>query len=101
MKLVSALVISAFIATPALAGIRISWSDLDLSTTTGAQAFHGRIEDAASRACRSVRKQNSRIPDTFNCKAAFHEEALSLMPEPARVAYLGALSRLAAQRARR
>ena len=94
MKMIfSAALLFAHIALPASAGTRISWSDLNLSTTSGADALHQRIEDAAGKACRFARKWNSRVPDTQNCRTDFRDEAMSLMPDHARSAYTAARSR--------
>ena len=71
---------------------RISWGDLDLSSTTGADAFDARVSAAAARMCRGAKRPGSRINDRAFCRAAFHDEAVRQLPRSAQAAY--ALSRL-------
>ena len=75
-------------STPVAAGERIVWHDLDLNTPEGAQALHGRIDAAARRACAFSLRPERRIYDTHRCRAAFHAEAMELMPERPRTLYL-------------
>lgn len=71
---------------------RVQWSDLDLATAAGADAFDARLAAAARRMCRDARRPGSRIGDRDYCLAAFRSEAVRQLPGARQVDY--ALSRL-------
>lgn len=85
-----ALLGGALISSPAVSGVRIAWNDLDISTPSGARTLHERIDREARRACAFSLRRHQRIFDSRGCRAKFHEEAVSLMPERARETYLAA-----------
>ena len=95
---------AALIAVPVLAiagsaaagQARIAWGDLDLSTRAGADAFDARVEVAARRLCRDVRRPGSLISDRAACHAAVRDEAVSLLPDGAQVDYAQTRASLAA-----
>lgn len=71
---------------------RIVWSDLDLSSAAGADAFDTRVEAAARKLCRTARSPGRLVNDRAWCRAAVRAEAVRLLPGRAQVDY--ALSRL-------
>lgn len=71
---------------------RIAWSDLDLSSAAGAEAFDARVEAAARKLCRNARTPGRLVNDRAWCRAAVKAEAVRLLPGRAQVDY--ALSRL-------
>ncbi len=71
---------------------RIAWSDLDLSSAAGAEAFDARVEAAARKLCRNARTPGRLVNDRAWCRAAVQAEAVRLLPGRAQVDY--ALSRL-------
>lgn len=71
---------------------RIAWSDLNLASAAGAEAFDARIDRTARRMCRGVLRPGSRINDRGWCMAAVRREALGALPGVAQVDY--AMSRL-------
>ena len=95
MKILASLTAVALLLTAGAASAqdaRIAWGDLDLSTAAGADAFDARVETAARKMCRDVRRPGSRISDQSFCRAAARNEAIRLLPGAAQVDY--ALSRL-------
>lgn len=95
MKILASLTAAALLLTAGAASAqdaRIAWGDLDLSTAAGANAFDARVETAASKMCRDVRRPGSRISDQSFCRTAARNEAIRLLPGAAQVDY--ALSRL-------
>nr|WP_314433069.1 UrcA family protein [uncultured Brevundimonas sp.] len=71
---------SAAAATPL--EVRVAYGDLDLSSRAGATAFDARVRKAANRLCRNVR-----AIERSACRNSVQEEALSLLPDPARTDY--------------
>jgi len=95
MKVLASLAVVAALATagPTSAqDARVAWGDLNMSSAAGADAFDARVEAAARRLCRNVRKPGSLISDRAFCRAAVQAEAVRLLPGPVQVEY--ALSRL-------
>lgn len=90
MKLLPIFVACLVGAGPAAAEVRIAWSDLDLTTASGAAALDARIESAARRTCRSATRTGSRIPDVAFCKEAFRAEAVRQLPAQSRADYAAA-----------
>lgn len=66
---------------------RIAWTDLNLTTAAGADAFDARVEAAADTLCRDARRPGSRLADRSFCRAAVQTEALRRLPAAARVDY--------------
>lgn len=91
-SLAAALTVALVAGSASANEARISWGDLDLSSVTGAVAFDARIERAADRLCRGVKRPGSRINDRAFCRAAVRAEAVRQLPGPVQVDY--ALSRL-------
>jgi UrcA family protein len=82
----------AVAAVPAAAqvrgdGYRVTWNDLDLTTTAGAQELDRRIDRTARRACRGARTTGSNISDMGFCRAAFRTEVMNGMSQRARQDY--------------
>ena len=71
---------------------RIGWTDLNLASVAGADAFDARVDAAARRMCRDARRPGSRLSDRTFCQAAVRSEAIRQLPGMAQVDY--ALSRL-------
>lgn len=88
----AALAVAVATAGAASAETRIAWSDLDLSSPTGAAAFDARVDAAARRACRKARAPGRLVSDRDFCVAAVREEALRALPSHGRFDY--ALARL-------
>ena len=91
-SLAAALTVALVAGSASANEARISWGDLDLSSVTGAAAFDARIERAADRLCRGVKRPGSRINDRAFCRAAVRAEAVRQLPGSVQVDY--ALSRL-------
>lgn len=66
---------------------RIAFGDLDLASAAGAAAFDARIERAADRMCRDVRRPGSRLSDRDFCRTAVRAEAVRQLPGRAQVDY--------------
>ncbi len=90
-SLTAALVLTAAAGSASAQDARIAWSDLNLSTAAGADAFDARIDAASNKACRDARRPGSRLSDRSFCRAAFQSEALRRLPAAAQAEY--ALSR--------
>lgn len=91
-SLAAALTVALAAGSASASEARISWSDLDLATVTGAVAFDARVERAADRLCRGAKRPGSRISDRAFCRAAVRAEAVRQLPGAVQVDY--ALSRL-------
>lgn len=91
-SLAAALAVSLAAGAASAQEARIGWGDLDLSSAAGADAFDARVEAAADRLCRGVKRPGSRINDRAFCRAAVRDEAVRLLPGAAQVDY--ALSRV-------
>ncbi|GEM_PF-547663 len=68
---------------PAFAGekeARIPFSDLNLSTTRGADVLDVRIDQAARDLCRDARRPGGRISDRAWCQAAVRAEVMRQLP---------------------
>ncbi|WP_291840073.1 UrcA family protein, partial [Brevundimonas sp.] len=81
-------------ASASAADARIGWSDLNLASVAGADAFDQRVEAAARALCRDARRPGSRLDDRAFCEAAVRREAVRQLPGAAQVDY--AASRRAA-----
>ena len=90
--LTTALTVSLAAGAASAHEARIPWSDLDLSSASGADAFDARVSAAARRMCRGVTRPGSRINDRAFCRAAVRTEAVRQLPGAVQVDY--ALSRL-------
>lgn len=69
------------------ANARINWSDLNLSTVAGGDAFDQRVEAAARTLCRDARRPGSRLSDRAFCEAAVRREAVRQLPGAAQIDY--------------
>lgn len=92
-SLTAALVLAAAGAASA-AEARFGWSDLNLASVAGGNAFDQRVETAARSLCRDARRPGSRLSDRAFCEAAVRREAVRQLPGSAQVDY--AASRRAA-----
>lgn len=90
-SLAAALTLSLAAGATSAQEARIPWSDLDLSSAAGADAFDARVAAAASRLCRDARRPGSRISDRASCRAAVRTQAVRQLPGAVQVDY--ALSR--------
>ena len=91
-SLVAALTVGLAAGAASAQEARISWSDLDLSSAAGADAFDARIAAAARKLCRSARSPGRLINDRAWCRAAVQAEAVRQLPGRVQVDY--ALSRV-------
>lgn len=91
-SLTTALVLAAA-GSASAATARIGWSDLNLATVAGGNAFDQRVEAAARTLCRDARRPGSRLSDRAFCEAAVRREAIRQLPGAARIDY--AASRVA------
>lgn len=69
---------------------RIAYSDLDLSTVAGADAFDARVTAAARKMCRGARRPGSLQSDRDFCRSAVQSEAMRGLPTAARADYASA-----------
>ena len=90
----TAVLILATAGATSAADARIGWSDLNLASAAGADAFDQRVEAAARTLCRDARRPGSRLNDRAFCEAAVRREAVRQLPSAAQVDY--AASRRAA-----
>ena len=90
----TAVLVLATAGAASAADARIGWSDLNLASVAGADAFDQRVEAAARTLCRDARRPGSRLNDRAFCEAAVRREAVRQLPGAAQVDY--AASRRAA-----
>ena len=83
----TAVLVLAAAGSAAAADARIGWSDLNLSTVAGGDAFDQRVEAAARTLCRDARRPGSRLSDRAFCQAAVRREAVRQLPGAAQVDY--------------
>jgi len=90
MKILASLTAVLVLATAgsaSAANARIGWSDLNLATVAGGDAFDQRVEAAARSLCRDARRPGSRLSDRAFCEAAVRREAVRQLPGVARIDY--------------
>ena len=83
----TAVLVLAAAGTASAADARVGWSDLNLATVAGGDAFDQRVEAAAQTLCRNARRPGSRIDDRAFCQAAVRREAVHQLPGAAQVDY--------------
>lgn len=87
LAFLSAVLVLAAAGSVSAADARIGWSDLNLSTVAGGDAFDQRVEAAGRTLCRDARRPGSRLSDRAFCQAAVRREALRQLPAAAQVDY--------------
>lgn len=86
-SLAAILIVSAAAGAASAQEAHIGWSDLNLSTAAGADAFDARVEAATRRICLRATRPGSRISDRDFCRVAARNEAVRQLPGAARVDY--------------
>ncbi len=83
----TAVLVLAAAGSASAANARIGWSDLNLATVAGGDAFDRRVETAARTLCRDARRPGSRLGDRAFCESAVRREAVRQLPGAARIDY--------------
>lgn len=83
----TAVLVLAVAGSASAADARIGWSDLNLATVAGGDAFDARVDVAAQTLCRDARRPGSRLSDRAFCQAAVRREAVRQLPGAAQVDY--------------
>jgi UrcA family protein len=83
----TAVLVLAAAGSASAADARIGWSDLNLSSVAGGNAFDQRVEVAARNLCRGARRPGSRLSDRAFCEASVRREAVRQLPGAAQVDY--------------
>jgi UrcA family protein len=83
----TAVLVLAAAGSASAADARIGWSDLNLATVAGGDAFDQRVDGAARTLCRDARRPGSLISDRASCQAAVRREAVRQLPGAAQVDY--------------
>lgn len=86
-SLAAILIVSTAAGAASAQEARIGWSDLNLATATGADAFDARVENATRRMCLRARRPGSLLSDREFCRTAARAEAVRQLPGAARVDY--------------
>jgi len=84
--LTSALVLAAA-GSASAQDARIVWSDLNMATASGADAFDARVDAASRKMCRDARRPVSRLSDRSFCRAAVQAEAVRQLPGAVQIDY--------------
>ena len=93
MKVLASVTVACVLAAAGVASAqeaRIAFADLDLATASGADAFDARVDAAARKMCRGVRRPGSLQSDRAFCRSAVQAEAMRNLPATARADYASA-----------